>query len=215
MRESMAWGTLSTACMASRSAVSAAWHAVRLAATSSRSPMISSNSSSLRAGAAVRGCRVQTLTGAGPLAERRTSREATQGCDWRGLRSAAPVQGADEVLLQAPLHVEHQEVHDRLGHAVLQAGAHEGKVGLHQHTRDLHLHLLLLRHARRHAYRLQRTPHSAVRAVGARCGCGIHPAQACQPPCSARQPAAAGARPDPTAPGQAAPCIWGQACMLG
>lgn len=30
------------------------------------------------------------------------------------------VQLADEVLLQAALHVVHHEVHERLGHAVLQ-----------------------------------------------------------------------------------------------
>ena len=48
MREMRACGTLSTACMASRRALRAVWHALRLAATSSRSPIISSNKSSLQ-----------------------------------------------------------------------------------------------------------------------------------------------------------------------
>jgi len=70
-------------------------------------------------------------------------------------RAGAPVQRADEVLLQAALHAHDQEVHDRLGHCVLQARAHERKVALHQQPRHLHLHLLLLRRADRHAQRLR------------------------------------------------------------
>ena len=38
------------------------------------------------------------------------------------------IQHADEVLLQPALHGIHQEVHDRLGHGVHQAGAHDGEV---------------------------------------------------------------------------------------
>lgn len=63
---------------------------------------------------------------------------------------APPVQGAYEVLLEAPLHAVHQEVHDSLGHGVLQVLAHHVKVGLHQQPGDLHLNLFLLTHPSRH-----------------------------------------------------------------
>ena len=83
-------------------------------------------------------------------------------------RAGAPVQRADEVLLQAALHAHDQEVHDRLGHRVLQARAHEPKVALHQQPRHLHLHLLLLRRADRHAQRLRARACAPARARPAR-----------------------------------------------
>ena len=90
---------------------------------------------------------------------------------WSGGYWRAPVQRADEVLLQAALHVHDQEVHDRLGHRVLQAGAHERKVALHQQPSHLHLHLLLLRRAHRHAQRLHaHAPGLNRRAPGVRAG---------------------------------------------
>ena len=55
-----------------------------------------------------------------------------------------PVQRAYEALLQATLYEEHQEVHDGLGHRVLQVLADNVKVALHQQLCNLHLHLLLL-----------------------------------------------------------------------
>lgn len=62
----------------------------------------------------------------------------------------APVEGTDEVLLQAALYEQHEEVHDRFGHTVLEACTHDVIVALHQQARDGHLHALLLAHALRH-----------------------------------------------------------------
>ena len=63
-------------------------------------------------------------------------------CGW----GHTPVQSAYEVLLEASLYTVHQEVHDGLGHGILQVLAHNIKVGLDQQSGDLHLDLLLLTH---------------------------------------------------------------------
>ena len=73
---------------------------------------------------------------------------------------APPVQSAYEVLLEAPLHAVHQEVHDSLGHGVLQVLAHNVKVGLHQQPGDLHLDLFLLTHPSWHPKYLLATKHT-------------------------------------------------------
>lgn len=71
---------------------------------------------------------------------------------------APPVQGAYEMLLQASLHKQDEEMHDRLGHTVLQAGAHNVVVALHKQPRYRDLHALLLAHALRHPEGLRIAP---------------------------------------------------------